>query len=161
MSGYILSILGIVVVGVFIDIIIPTGNISKFIKSVYAIFVVLVIASPVINLFKNWSNYQFSYNEYEVNESLLNYISKMKVNAMEEEIQNRLKDEGLNDVGIKLNFSQELDNLQINSCNVDFSNLSSSNGSVHNNRHEIATNVIKEIANLDKEVIIFYEWKRK
>lgn len=161
MSKYILSILGIVVVGVFIDIVIPTGKINQFIKSVYGIFVVLVIANPIISLFKKVSNYQFNYNNYEVNQNLLNYISKMKVEAMEGDIEKRISTEGLNNVKVKINFSQELDNLQINSCNVDLRNMTSSSNKVHSNRYEIVINAVKEVANLDKEVIIFYEWKRK
>ena len=58
MTAYILSVLGIVIAGVIIDVIIPAGSISVYIKSIYSIFVVAVIISPVINfLSKHHCNY--------------------------------------------------------------------------------------------------------
>ena len=36
MTGYILSILGIVIAGVLIDVIMPSGKINKYIKSIYS-----------------------------------------------------------------------------------------------------------------------------
>ena len=160
MSGYILSILGIVVIGVVVDVIIPTGTISKFIKSIYGIFVVLIIVSPIINIFKNLSNYEFTYNDYEISENLFTYISNLKVNAMQEEIIKRIEEEGLVGAEVSLKFSIENDNFQINSCVINTKNMTSSSNSVHINRYEIITEIVKEITNLNSEVILFDEWER-
>ena len=43
MTGYILSVLGIVIAGVFMDVILPSGTIAKYIKGIYSIFVVAVL----------------------------------------------------------------------------------------------------------------------
>lgn len=161
MSGYILSILGIVVVGIIVDVIIPSGAINKFIKSVYGIFVVLIIINPVIKLFKNANDFNLNYNNYQTNVNLLNYINNLKIDALKKEIIKQLKDKGLEGVEVEIAFSLNSNNLQLNSCTVNLKNLSSLNNQVHNNRYEIIVEVVKEITNLDKEVIIFNEWKRK
>ena len=79
MAGYILSILGIVIAGIIIDIIVPSGNINKYIKSIYAIFVVAVILSPLINYLSKEHDLTLHYDDYQVSEQLLNYISKDRV----------------------------------------------------------------------------------
>ena len=79
MAGYILSILGIVVAGVFIDIIIPSGTINKYIKSIYAIFVLAVIITPIIKFFNDNQGFNLEYQEYEINQNLINYIQTNKI----------------------------------------------------------------------------------
>ena len=72
MSGYILSILGIVIVGVLVDIVVPSGTINKYIKSIYAIFVLAVILSPVIKFLSNTHDINVNITGYEINEDLMN-----------------------------------------------------------------------------------------
>ena len=50
MTGYILSVLGIVIAGVFMDVILPSGTIAKYIKGIYSIFVVVVLVNPIMKL---------------------------------------------------------------------------------------------------------------
>ncbi len=157
MTAYVLSILGVVVVGVIIDIIIPTGTINKFIKSIYGIFVVLIIITPIINLFKNYQDYELSYTEYEINETLINYINKMKISAMEEEIITRLEENEISGVEVTINYSIENDTLTINSCVIDIKNMSSSSNNSNNNIYEIITEIVQAVTDLDSEVIIFNE----
>ena len=68
MSGYILSILGIVISGVFIDIIVPSGSTSKYIKSIYSIFVVAVLLMPLLKFINNSNDFEVVYKDYELQE---------------------------------------------------------------------------------------------
>ena len=52
MTSYILSILGIIVAGLLIDVIVPNGTISKYIKSIYSIFVVSHTSTKLEKFFK-------------------------------------------------------------------------------------------------------------
>ena len=71
MSGYILSILGIVIAGVVIDVILPAGTINKYIKSIFSIFVVAVIISPVVKFISNKHDYNLTYTDYELDKELI------------------------------------------------------------------------------------------
>ncbi|MBQ8614967.1 MAG: stage III sporulation protein AF, partial [Clostridia bacterium] len=64
MTGYILSILGIVVAGVFIDIIVPSGSINKYIRGIYSIFVVAVLVSPIMKLLNKTNDFTIKYEDY-------------------------------------------------------------------------------------------------
>ena len=61
MTGYILSILGIIVIGILIDIIVPNGAINKYIKSIYSIFVVAVLINPIFGLVKKAEDFTLKY----------------------------------------------------------------------------------------------------
>ena len=69
MAGYIMSILGIVVAGVFIDIIVPSGSINKYIRSIYSVFVVAVLISPIIKFLNKNKDFTIKYQNYNINDN--------------------------------------------------------------------------------------------
>lgn len=157
MAGYILSILGIVVAGVFIDIIIPSGTISKYIKSIYAIFVLAVIISPIIKFFNNNQGFNLQYQEYEINQNLINYIQTNKIATIENDITLELENEGLFNIDIIINYSIDNNELSINSCTINLENLVISSDNQHINKYEIIKEIVREYTNLTDEEMIFYE----
>lgn len=157
MSGYILSILGIVIVGVLVDIVVPSGTINKYIKSIYAIFVLAVILSPVIKFLSNTHDINVNITGYEINEDLMNYINTNKIKSTETNIENKLKDEGFDGIDIKINYSIESNELMINSCTVNMQNLVITSDKQHINKYEFIIEVVREYTNLADEEIIFYE----
>lgn len=157
MSGYILTILGIVLAGILIDIIVPTGKINKYIKSIFAIFVVAVILMPVVKFIAKSDEITINYTDYEIEQNLMDYIFSSSVTAYENEIIEVLENNGLSNIDIKINYSINSNELSLNSCEVNLKNMTSSNIDSHNNRYEFIAETIKEITNLTDEVIIFYE----
>lgn len=157
MSGYILTILGIVLAGILIDIIVPTGKINKYIKSIFAIFVVAVILMPVVKFIAKSDEITINYTDYEIEQNLMGYIFSSRVTAYENEIIEVLENNGLSNIDIKINYSINSNELSLNSCEVNLKNMTSSNIDSHNNRYEFIAETIKEITNLTDEVIIFYE----
>ena len=157
MAGYILSILGIVIAGVFIDIIIPSGTISKYIKSIYAIFVLAVIITPIIKFFNNNQGFNLQYQEYEINQNLINYIQTNKIATIENDITLELENEGLFNIDIIINYSIDNNELSINSCTINLENLVISSDKQHINKYEIIKEIVREHTDLTDEEMIFYE----
>ncbi len=157
MKGYILSILGVVVVGILVDVIIPSGKMNKFIKSVYSIFVVLIIISPIIKLFNKHKDFNFNYNDYTISQPLLNYINKQKLTAYKNDIISALNNEGLTGVDLEFNYSLENDKLILNSCTVNLKNLSISSNFTHTNKYEFISKVVTTVTGLNAEEIVFDE----
>ena len=159
MTGYILSILGIVCAGIFMDAIIPSGSISKYIKGIYAIFVVAVIINPVYKFINKTKDFNFTYSEHETNQSLLEYIYSKQVKSLEDDIENLLRDNGFDKVDIILNFSIKDDELIYSSCEINLKNLVISTDKQHINKYEFIREVVKENTSLSNEEIIFNEWR--
>ena len=157
MSGYILSILGIVLLGIIIDIIIPNGNINKYIKSIYAIFVVAVIISPLTKVLNCEHDFSIKYDDFEISQELLNYIYNARVDNLEEDIMNILESNGISGIVININFSSENNELSYHSCLVDIKNMVISSDKQHINSYEYITRVISETTGLQDKEIIFNE----
>ena len=157
MSGYILSILGIILAGIFIDILVPTGSVSKYIKSIYSIFVVAVILSPVVKFLTKKDVYTLKYEDYQINEKLMNFIYNGRADELKAKIEKRLDEEGFKNIDIKINYSSNNNEFQLNSIEVNLKNLVIQADKQHINKYEFISDVIKEFTNLTDEVILFYE----
>ena len=156
MNGYILSILGVVVAGVIIDVIVPSGTINKYIKSIYSIFLVAVLLMPLINLIDG-NKLSFVYKEYELNDDLFNYISNEKVTSLEEEIEQRFKIEGFSNIDIELLFTLNNNKIEYNSCDVNLKNLAISADKQHINKYEFIKEVVASYTNLSYQEIMLNE----
>lgn len=161
MKGYVLSILGIALCGVLIDVIMPSGSTSKYIKSIFSIFVVAVILNPVIDFFAKTKNLEINYNSIEVNQKLINYITNQKVEQTKKSIILDLCNQGISNVDITLNFALENNQIVYNSCFVNIKNIVYNQADKHISKYELITDVVKQHTNLNDEVIIFDEWKWK
>jgi len=53
MLAYIVSVAGICVLTVLLDIILPEGNMNKYIKSVFSVLVIIVVISPVVKALRS------------------------------------------------------------------------------------------------------------
>ena len=161
MNSYILSILGIVVAGIIIDIILPSGTISKYIKSIYSIFVVTVLLMPLINFLNKSNGFKLNYTDYELQDNLINYISTKRVDNLELNIEEHLLNEGFNSIDIELSFSMENNEIVYKNCKVNLKNLEISADKQHINKYEFIKEVVTEFTNLNSEEIIFNEWKKR
>ena len=157
MTGYLLSILGIVIAGVLIDIIMPNGQINTFIKSIYSIFVVVILISPLTSILKKDQNFLLNYEDFNLNIGLLNYISTKKVNETNNKIKNKLESEGFLNIDINLNYSLENDEIDYILCEVNLKNLEIMADKQHINKYEFIREIVKTYANLTDEEIIFDE----
>lgn len=156
MSGYVLSILGIVIAGILIEILVPSGTINKYIRSIYSIFVIAVIMSPVIKLI-NKSEISFGYEEFQLNEKLLTYIFDRQVIELENTILNDLDESGFKNIDIKINYSINDNELRLNSCLINLSSLVILQNSSHINKYEFIVGVVEKYTNMKEEVIMIYE----
>lgn len=154
MSGYILSILGVVIAGVIIDIIVPSGSINKYIKGIFSIFVIAVLIAPVVKFVNNFKGVDIDQSHLKPDEKLINFIYKSQVISKEIDIENELLDDGLAGVDIKLQFAIENNELKINSCIVILKNMTNNSDKSHIDIYENIYEVVnKHTGLIDKEII--------
>ena len=77
LSNWILSIAGIVCLSVIVELILPEGQMNKYIKGVFSFIIVLVIIMPIPNLLKKEYNFSeiLDENVFEVDEDYLYQIN--------------------------------------------------------------------------------------
>lgn len=159
MTGYLLSLLGVIMLGVLIDVILPSGSTSKYISGIFAIVVMFVMISPVINWIKGdykLSDY-FTTSDIQINDKLLHSINNSKFSALESDIEQELSNNGYNNVKINIKFNQTADNVEITQVLVDLTNLVINTNSPNINRYVYIRQVIQGKMAVTKEVIVFCE----
>lgn len=100
MKVYILSIIGMIFLITIADMILPEGKIGSYIKSVFAIIVLLVVVEPISKI--EFKNFKFSFSENQINyqEDYLNFISEFKIKALTSDFDKFLEEKGIS--GAKL-----------------------------------------------------------
>ena len=111
MNSWILSIVGIVCLGVVIDIFIPEGQTNKYIKSIFSLLIVFVIVSPLPKLINGDFSFENILNgtETEVDLNFLSNINKEKKDEIEKVISNCLISNNIEvkSVDVTCNYYQE------------------------------------------------------
>ena len=123
--SWILSLVGLAFLGVMIDIVAPSGSINKFIKSVFSIFILFVLVSPLQNLVRNGiKNIELSSNTNleQDEEFLIKYNQNFAVH-FSERLKNRLENEGFEGINVTILPSLTDLNFNILEIQIDKSKL--------------------------------------
>ena len=159
MSGYLLSLLGVILLGVLVDVILPSGSTSKYISGIFAIVVMFVMISPVINWIRNDCNISeyFTSSDIQLNDKLLYNINNAKFNALETEIEQKLANSGYSNVEIDIQFEVVAGNVAITQVLADLNNLIINQNLVNINRYVYIRQLVMSYVAVTEEVIVFCE----
>jgi stage III sporulation protein AF len=155
-SKWLLTIVGVVVIGVLIDLILPNGKISKYIKSIYSIIIIFVIISPLSTLSKTNFNINSTSYDNQINQNYLDSINQDKANKISSNIENYLSKNGFLNVNIEVIYSYENYNFKIDLINVFLNNLVIQGKDEHINKCEAIKTCILEYLGKECE-LKFYE----
>lgn len=101
MTAWIMSIVGVVVIGVLIDVLTPEGESNKYVKGVYALIVVLVIASPIAKALKSEIDFSKYFDEVvETDTAFVDGVNGDRKDADEQKITNCLKLRGYENASV-------------------------------------------------------------
>lgn len=119
-SSWILSIVGVVVVGVIIDLIMPDGQMSKYIKGIVAIVTVLVIVLPLPKLANQEISFDFNTN-IAIDSELIYTINENKVEQLNDILEKKLDENGYGNIEVSINADLYSYDLKIEKVFVDLS----------------------------------------
>lgn len=115
MNGYLLSIVGVVLLSAFLTAILPEGKTSGLIKSVMRMACILAIVSPILSFFqsgalsvgkmKNFDAF-FSQSGIEAEETFIHYYSEMRVKETEKAFEKEIYDKYFLTATVRLEWEQ-------------------------------------------------------
>ncbi len=127
MGAWIMSIVGVICLGLLVEIVLPKGKVAKYVKGAFSLVVVAVIIAPLPSLFEGEWKIDFDLSQFEVDEQFVeqtlskwsaktsdeikSYLSECGYDAM---VQISFADDSLKDIArvdvfVKLaNFKQEV-----------------------------------------------------
>lgn len=153
MTAWILSIVGIVFVGVIFDLICPEGKMSLFIKSVFAIITLFVIIRPIPKWLKQSININW---DIALNDEYLASITAGKVLYYQDQIKHNIENMGYVPCDVVVDADFQNSTGKINNIYVDFSNYVLNGGDKHIIKYEKIQEMIIKLTNIKKEKIVFY-----
>lgn len=150
MSKWLMSIVGVVFLGILLDIVYPNGKTNAFCRNIFGIITVLIMITPIVE-FKN-NDYKIDLN----NTSILSTINESKELALITQIEGYLISKGIEGVSVEIDSNLLENDFQIENVFVDASDLVLTENLTNINKYEVISQTILEIVDIDNERLIIY-----
>ena len=155
-STWVLSVAGISIIGVLIELILPMGQTKKYVKGVFAFIVVLVIITPLPKLFGGEYRVEdiFEEDAIIIQEDFIYEINRDRLEKIENMIKVDLNEKGLNNVGVEINANIFTNNMTIDAVFIDLTNLELSENIQHKDINDIVINSVLKYVNVSQSDIV-------
>ena len=90
-SNWILQITGIVLCGVLVEVLLPKGKLNKILKTILALFIVMVIIAPLKNSDIAKLNFSNIFGELNIDKSFVERREGEKIEMLEQMFASNLK----------------------------------------------------------------------
>lgn len=159
-STWVLSIVGIIILSILVDLILPSGRTSGFIKNIFGYLIIVVILSPVFTFFtnKNFSvNDLFDKENVQIQDGFVASVNRQFLDNAERAIEQACNDAGIHyvEVGIDANIFEN--QLVINQISVNLKFVVIDENLKNKNIKESVLDIIEKNIKVDKGVVVFYE----
>lgn len=158
-SSWLLSIAGMAVLGVLIDVVLPNGQTNKYVKGMFAFCMLLVIIAPLPALIgKNFDlDAIFTKTEIVLDQDFIYQVNRTKLTYLENSIKNEVEKEGILHIKIVVNGDIFSTSMQIKNVFVDLKNVVIPDKNKHIDIKKTVTEIVLDNLNISKEKVIFDE----
>lgn len=162
LSNWILSIAGIVCLSVIVELVMPNGQMTKYIKGIFSFIIILVIIAPLPRLAKMDIDIDnaFSTPGITVQEGYLEDLNQSKLMVVKDSLEREIERSGYVNVTVSVNADIFQQKFEIRSIYVDLSLLVISGTAAHKDIVSVKGDIVNIIQNqtgLKKESIEFNE----
>lgn len=159
-SGWIASILGVIVLSILIDLILPESKTSSFIKNIFGYLIIIVIISPVFSFIthKNFSlDNIFQTSDIEIQEDFVSSVHRQMLDEIERTIETSCEEIGILGVDIGISADIFASDVKIKQVSVDLRGMVLGEAFSHTNIKTSIVGIVQKNILVDKEQIVFYE----
>lgn len=156
-SGWVLSIAGVCMLSVLIDLFLPEGKTNTHIKTIVNFVIIFVIIAPLPGLIKSDfdTSALFTDNSISIQEDYIFQLNRDKLTMLEEMMEKKLSDDGYQNIDISISADIFTQNMQIETIFVDLSNLVIQGNGQHIDIKNEVIDVITSFIKIEKENIVF------
>lgn len=162
LSAWILSIAGVILLSVLVELILPTGSMSKYIKGIFAFIIMLVILTPIPKLLRQNIDISslFQSETIQVDKDYIEQINFERLQTLQNNIENEISTYGYKNVKVYIS-SDIFDNaFSIKSATIDLRKLVITENAEHTNIVNIKqhiTNIVKQHLDIGEDEIYYEE----
>ena len=107
------SLVVAIAITTIIEMLLPEGNNKKYIKMVCSIYILFTIVNPILNLNKiKIEDFKIAKETINVSSYNAEVITEIYIKTYENEIKNKLIEEGYNLSSVRLNLDYSLENIE-------------------------------------------------
>ncbi len=110
-SAWVLSIVGIVILTLIVDIILPEGQTNKYIKSVFAVITVFVIALPIPSLFNGDIDIGGVLKNEQagvIDTTFIENLMQERASVVKDELLKEYKANGIDNVEVEISYKDDV-----------------------------------------------------
>lgn len=158
-GGWALSIVGIVMLGLLVDIVMPEGQTNKYIKSVFAVITVFVIAAPLPKLLAGGFNLDEIFNSdssYEIDGGYIEMLNRQKAAALILTAETALADAGYTGVDISVTHETRNNELVFIHIFADVEKAEYKGSALNTNSTSGIKDILVNIFGIKREAISLY-----
>ena len=159
-SSWLLSIAGIVLLGVLTEFVLPDGQMNKFVKVVFSFVTLFVIIMPLPKLLGKTYELESYFAEQPIQEHYLEQVNLDQLNALTKQLNEEVCSAGLKNVEISLGGDIFGERLKIYKVTVDLREIEYENSIENKNIENAKSIVLKQISKhsiLEGVEVKFYE----
>lgn len=102
-----MSIVGVICLGILLEIVLPSGKTAKYIKGAFSIVVVLVIVAPLPSIVKKDWKFEFDDSFFSVDEGYVESVNSSYRESVENDLKSYLARCGYEVVDIKIEYDEQ------------------------------------------------------
>ncbi|MDE6275793.1 MAG: stage III sporulation protein AF [Clostridia bacterium] len=125
MSGWLIGIVGVVSLGVLIEVLLPEGENSKYIRGIFSIIVIFVIISPLPKLAKGdyVKGFTSQTQEIAIDGEYYKSVKEDIQTRVEDNLRQKLEKAGYNDLSYNIQFDEDyvyiIDKITVDGKDID------------------------------------------
>jgi len=162
-SSWLISITGIICLSVVVELILPDGQMNKYIKGIMSFLVTLIIILPLpklLNSDKDYSNILDFENSIEVDQDYLYQLNLDKLNSLQKDIEKDIEKLGYDNVSVYLSCDIFESKMNFKSISVDLSQLVITENAEHKDISKIKkdiSKIVQSYIDINEEAILYDE----
>lgn len=162
LAAWITAIFVAVVIAIGAELLFSDTRMSKFIRSVTAIVILLVIVMPIPALVKNGFSIggeDTAENNMQLDESFIGFVDEKRINAVEAALVGELKNAGISGAAVKITRAGNGEKTKIVQVEINLADSVIDEKLGHINMNELAVTTVCKYLNIEKSKVVVYGQK--
>ncbi len=162
LAAWITAIFVAVVIAIGAELLFSDTRMSKFIRSVTAIVILLVIVMPIPALVKNGFSIggdDTAENNMQLDESFIEFVDEKRINAVEAALVGELKNAGISGAAVKITRAGNGEKTKIVQVEINLADSVIDEKLGHINMNELAVTTVCKYLNIEKSKVVVYGQK--
>lgn len=162
LAAWITAIFVAVVIAIGAELLFSDTRMSKFIRSVTAIVILLVIVMPIPALVKNGFSIGgdvTAENNMQLDESFIGFVDEKRINAVEAALVDELKNAGISGAAVKITRAGNGEKTKIVQVEINLADSVIDEKLGHINMNELAVTTVCKYLNIEKSKVVVYGQK--